>query len=146
MSGQTVQSVNFLPLHFSVATGDFLCDSMKRGVTAEMESQKVISSCNSEMLKVLETISPQVDSERVIEFYKSGAVCSADTLDHALVDFSQVKHSFNTMKKSKSTTKISSTTSDKDCQSLYQLKRKIQSKIDALEVEISKGNEYNYKM
>ena len=104
----------------------------------------MISSCNSEMLRVVETVSAREDTERVIELYKSGSVCSVDTLDHALVDFSQVKHSFNTMKKSKSTSKISSTTSDKDCQSLYQLKRKIQSKIDALEVEISKGNENNY--
>ena len=112
---------------------------MKRGIAAEIESQKVISSCNSEMQGAIETVSAQEDSERVIEFYKSGAVCSVDTLDHALVDFSQVKHNFNTMKKSKSTTKVSSSTSEKDCQSLYQLKRKIQSKIDALEDEITKG-------
>lgn len=91
------------------------------------------------MQKIVETVSPLDDTERVIEFYKSGAVCSLDTLDHALVDLSQVKHNFNTIKKYKSTSKISSSTSDKDCQSLYQLKRKIQSKINALEDEIVKG-------
>ena len=112
---------------------------MQRGVLAECDSQKVIASCNSEMQKIVEAVSPLEDTERVIEFYKSGAVCSLDTLDHALVDLSQVKHNFNTIKKYKSTSKISSSTSDKDCQSLYQLKRKIQSKINALEDEIVKG-------
>ena len=112
---------------------------MQRGVQAECESQKVIASCNSEMQKIVEAVSPLEDTERVIEFYKSGAVCSLDTLDHALVDLSQVKHNFNTIRKYKSNTKISSSTSDKDCQSLYQLKRKIQSKINALEDEIVKG-------
>ena len=120
-------------------TGEYLCDVMKRGIRAEVESEKVISSCNSEMLRVVETVSAREDTERVIELYKSGSVCSVDTLDHALVDFSQVKQNFNTMKKYKSTAKISSATSDKDCQSLYQLKRKIQSKIDGLEEEITKG-------
>ena len=98
------------------------------------------------MQKIVETVSPLEDTERVIEFHKSGAVCSLDTLDHALVDLSQVKHNFNTIKKYKSTSKISSSTSDKDCQSLYQLKRKIQSKINALEDEIVKGKRLNPDM
>ena len=87
---------------------------MQRGVLAECDSQKVIASCNSEMQKIVEAVSPLEDTERVIEFYKSGAVCSLDTLDHALVDLSQVKHNFNTIRKYKSNTKISSSTSDKD--------------------------------
>ena len=116
----------------SVHTSIFLNTTMLRGVRAEVEAAKVISSCNGEMERIIGEIQPHVDSERVIELYKTGAVASVDTLDHALVDTNNLK----TLKKSKSLAKIPS---EKDCQNAYQNKRKLEAKISALEEEIIKG-------
>ena len=102
-----------------------------------MEAEKVISSCNTEMGDIIDKIQPHVDSERVIEMYKSGAVPSVDMLDHALVDTSHLKHSTNTIRKSKSFTKIPA--AEKENQSAYQNKRKLEAKIEVLEEEIAKG-------
>ena len=121
----------------SIHTANHLCQVMKRGVTAEIESEKVIASCNIEMGDIIDKIQPHVDSEKVIEMYKSGAVPSVDMLDHALVDTSHLKQSTNTIRKSKSFTKIP--TAEKDNQSAYQNKRKLEAKIEILEEEIAKG-------
>ena len=80
-----------------------------------------------------------MDSERIIELYKSGAVASVDTLRQALVDTNQLKPTNNTIKKSKSFNKIPS---DKECQSAYQSKRKLEQRIESLEEEISKGKKF----
>ena len=85
---------------------------------------------------------PERDTERVIEMLKSGAVASAESLSRALVNTSHLKHSTNTIKKSKSFTKIP--TEKDSSQSAYQNKRKLESKIEALEEEIAKGEEAKY--
>lgn len=122
----------------SVHTGNHLSATMLRAVRAEMEATKVISSCNDEMERIIGNIQPHVDTERLIEMYKTGAVPTVDTLDKAKADTNNIK----TMKKSKSLAKLPT---DKDCQNAYQNKRKIESKIEALEEEIAKGIFYAFK-
>ena len=85
---------------------------------------------------VIYKVQPHADSERVIELYKSGAVASIETIGHAIVDTNHLKPNTNTIKKSKSFQKIPS---DKESQSVYQNKRKLEQKIESLEEEISKG-------
>ena len=109
---------------------------------SEAEADRVVSACTQEMAAIVAGLRPERDSERVIEMLKSGAVASAESLSRALVNTSQLKHSTNTIKKSKSFTKIPT---EKDSnQSAYQNKRKLESKIEALEEEIAKGEEAKY--
>ena len=126
----------------SVSTSQSLMRVMEAGVRSEAEADRVVSACTQEMAAIVAGLRPERDSERVIEMLKSGAVASAESLSRALVNTSQLKHSTNTIKKSKSFTKIPT---EKDSnQSAYQNKRKLESKIEALEEEIAKGEEAKY--
>ena len=125
----------------SVATSESLMRVMEAGVRSEAEAERVVAACTQEMASILAGLRPHRDTERVIEMFKSGAVASAETLSRALVNTSHLKHSTNTIKKSKSFTKIPT---EKDNQSAYQNKRKLESKIEALEEEISKGEEAKF--
>ena len=125
----------------SVGTSQSLMRVMEAGVRSEAEAERVVAACTQEMASILAGLRPHRDSERVIEMFKSGAVASAESLSRALVNTSHLKHSTNTIKKSKSFTKIPT---DKDNQSAYQNKRKLESRIEALEEEIAKGEEAKF--
>ena len=125
----------------SVATSESLMRVMEAGVRSEAECERVVAACTQEMASILAGLRPHRDSERVIEMFKSGAVASAESLSRALVNTSHLKHSTNTIKKSKSFTKIPT---EKDNQSAYQNKRKLESKLEALEEEIAKGEEAKF--
>ena len=128
----------------SVATSQSLLRVMETGVRSEAEADRVVAACTQEMGAVVGGVRPDRDTERVIEMFKSGAVASVavESLSRAMVNTSNLKHSTNTIKKSKSFTKLPA--ADKDNQSTYQNKRKLESKIEALEDEIAKGEEAKF--
>lgn len=120
----------------SIGAGAALQAAVMRGVSAELEADRVVAACTQEMAAVATSRSPHADTERVIEMFKSGAVASEASLDQALVNTSNLKVATNTIRKSKSFAKLPA---EKESQSIYQNKRKLESKIGALEEEIAKG-------
>ena len=120
----------------SLGAGAALQAAVMRGVSAELEADRVVAACTQEMAAVVTGRCPRADTERVIEMFKSGAVASVASLDQALVNTSNLKVATNTIRKSKSFAKLPA---EKESQSIYQNKRKLESKIGALEEEIAKG-------
>ena len=112
----------------SVGSGHYLREVWLRCVQAEQEAGKVIEGCQREMERIVEDISPEKDAEMVIEKFKTGNMPPSEL---------QAPTKSNTMKRSKSSTKISS---DPESQTLYQQKRQLQMKIESIEEKISKGN------
>ena len=111
----------------SVGSGHYLREVWLRCVQAEQEAGKVIEGCQREMERIVEDISPEKDAEMVIEKFKTGNMPPSEL---------QAPTKSNTMKRSKSSTKISS---DPESQTLYQQKRQLQMKIESIEEKISKG-------
>ena len=110
----------------SVGSGHYLREVWLRCVQAEQEAGKVIQGCQREMERIVEDISPEKDAEMVIEKFKTGNMPPSEL----------PAPKSNTMKRSKSSTKISS---DPESQTLYQQKRQLQMKIESIEEKISKG-------
>eukprot|EP00090_Calanus_glacialis_P001140 TRINITY_DN10797_c0_g1_i6.p1 TRINITY_DN10797_c0_g1~~TRINITY_DN10797_c0_g1_i6.p1 ORF type:complete len:587 (-),score=194.28 TRINITY_DN10797_c0_g1_i6:100-1860(-) len=110
----------------SVGSGQYMKEVWLRCVRAEQEADKVIQGCHKEMERIAEEVRPEEDAKMVIETFKTGNM-----------PFTEVTEAkTNTIKRSKSSMKISN---DIESQTLYQQKRQLQTKIESLEVEISKG-------
>ena len=110
----------------SVGSGQYMKEVWLRCVRAEQEADKVIQGCHKEMESIAEEVRPEEDAQMVIEKYKTGNM-----------PFTEVTEAkTNTIKRSKSSMKIFN---DIESQTLYQQKRQLQTKIESLEVEISKG-------
>ena len=121
----------------SVGSGEYLRGVWLRCIRAEQEADKVIQGCHREMERVVEDFTPEEDAEIVIEKFKTGNVpCVEDTADGPITVHEVTT---NTMKRSKSNTKVSK---EKDSQNLYQQKRQLDVKVEALEVEILKGKSF----